>query len=230
MRFIRAAWIDAWRALWSSRVRLLMGVAEKASLGVKRAEDWQIIFNVAPSDVAYGTIHEGRLVGGGEAAALRSELLEDSSPLREGAALPAHMIPLSAGRKTSEKELFGHLFDGVVDKIEIEDPYLFEDRHEHRLAAWLDLPKTQARFLIATTQPEDLERKRQQQAMFARIKARYGQKHSIHVAYRNKRDMHDRNVIVIGEQSARISLPKGLDFIDKDGVVDKDTSVTIVNV
>ena len=224
------SWIDSWRTLWSPRVSLMTRPSEKAVLGVKRDEHWQIILGIAPSDLAHGTVHQGRLVQGEEATMARLHILKDAPRLTAGAALPAHMVPLAAGKKTSEAELFGYLFDGVVNEIEIEDPYLFEDRHERRLKAWFDLPRTQTRFRIATTQPDDIERRRQQQAMFDRIRSHYGKKHDIKVAYRNKRDMHDRNVRIAGERSARISLPKGLDFLDERGIVEKDTSITIVNI
>jgi hypothetical protein len=223
-----ASWIDAWRKVWSGRVKVMEGNVDRATLGLKRDGIWQLVTDASTSDLSHGVLHEGLLIEGEDATRLRSEILKNAESLRLGKGLPAFLIPLEAGSATSEKELFGHLFEDVVEHVTIEDPYLFEARHEARLKSWLELPKTQTRFVIETAQPDEINLRRQQQEMFVRVKAKFGQKHEIKVAFRNKREMHDRNVRIVGQHGSRVSLPKGLDFINERGIVEKSTSITIV--
>jgi hypothetical protein len=223
-----AAWIDAWRAVWSKKVRIKEGPVPEALIATRAASNWRLIRGVTEADLADGLIQQGRMIEGDAAEAYLTALRKASTLLSKGRALPAYLIPLERGQRTSEKELFGYLFEGIVDSMTIEDPYLFEAIHERRLCAWLDLPQTQSRVVVETVRPDAVDKRRLQESMLGRLKAKYGEKHDVVFRFRQKRDMHDRNVTIRGAQSARISLPKGLDFIDEKGVVNVATSVTIV--
>lgn len=224
-------WLDTWRTIWPTNVSVREWTGSDAAIGIKRDNAWQVISGITMLDLGQGLIEKGLLLDGGAALEFRSQLLENTRELKRGQALPAVTIPLNAGVRTSERELVGHMFESVVDHLTIEDPYLYELRHEQRLRAWLDLPRTRTRCIIVTSRPFDKTLHRQQDVMFARIRAAYEKKHDISVKYRPKSEMHDRSVIVDGELgSFKVSLPKGLDFISNEGIVEKDTSVTIVTI
>jgi len=227
----KAIWLDTWRTIWPAGVRLLASSEVGPLVGVKRGGEWKIISASTAAEMDRGRIESGLLHSGDEALKISSDRIGASHELQKGKAFPAQMIPLRAGTKTSEKELVGYLFDDVVEQMTIEDPHLFEPRHEKRLRAWLDLPRTQTRACaIKTCRPDQPGTDKEQNAMFARLAAHYKGKHGLAVRYGSRRDMHDRSVSVTTASGAfKILLPKGLDFIDDSGVVVKDTSVTIVS-
>lgn len=224
-------WLDTWRTVWPKTVRLSQWSGREAVVGVNDGRAWKLVRGVASWELGRGDLEQGILLEDHAAAAYRSTVLRDSRDLGIGSAYAAISLPLLAGTRTDEKELFGHIFDNVTHQLTIADPYLFEPRHEKRLCAWLDLPKTQVRCIIETRRPKEAADFRQQDAMFARLHRRYDGKHKITVRYKPNKEMHDRDVTISGEMgTVRISLPKGLDFISSDGVVEKNTSATIINV
>jgi hypothetical protein len=223
-----AAEMDMWRHRWPSGVTVLALESDKALVGTKRSGEWRIISDINASDLLGGTIFEGRLSDGVSASTLRQHLLTSAKQLKSGEVRNGHIRELARGQQVTERELFGYLFEGVVDELSITDRYLYELRHERRLKAWFDLIRTSARIAIETTQRFDKAEQRNQLAMFDRLKANYAPKLSIKVRYFSDSDMHDRYVVLRGEHSAKIYIPKGLDFIDDGGRIAKDTSVTVV--
>jgi hypothetical protein len=174
-------------------------------------------------------INGGVFLEDATASEMHSSLLASASPLLAGKGLAGASRLLEAGAKASELELFGELFDKVVHELTIEDPHLYEARHERRLKAWLDLPKTAAICVIKTSHPREPDAERQQSAMFSRLKAQYGKKHQLKVQIYPRRDMHDRSVTVVAEDGCTmVSLPGGLDFINDSGIAEKKTSITVM--
>ena len=226
-----AAHLESWRKIWPKRIRVLQRSRSdpQANIGIRRSADLLFLRDLDVSEVLLGVLDRGVLLENEEALRLQRSILSKASDFQAGAGIQGVTVLLPAGTVTSEQKLFGELFEHVVERVRIEDPYLYKPAHEKRLRAWLDLCKTAASFEIRTSWREDLAEKRLQDTMFARLRQLYAPRLRLDVHRQPQKRMHDRTITVEArDQRTLISLPKGLDFIDENGVVEKDTSVTII--
>jgi hypothetical protein len=200
-----------------------------------------IVLNGPATQVAaefpVGTILDGetRLDGieiaeGASAAQSLERLRATSQSLDRGAAQRAESITLRQGELASEADLFGSLFNEVLDNVDIEDRYLYNSAHFVRLRAWLSLIRTHANVRIATVSAGP-ENARNQQELMSKLKAEFGGRLNLRFdrAAHASRQRHDRRIRLSGPSgTTEIDLPYGLSFIGQDGRVAEDTRVYIV--
>jgi hypothetical protein len=137
---------------------------------------------------------------------------------------------LRQGELASEADLFGSLFNEVLDNVDIEDRYLYNSAHFVRLRAWLSLIRTHANVRIATVSAGP-ENARNQQELMSKLKAEFGGRLNLRFdrAAHASRQRHDRRIRLSGPSgTTEIDLPYGLSFIGQDGRVAEDTRVYIV--
>jgi hypothetical protein len=226
--------VGAWRSVWPARIDVrqsdrVLHVTLAAQLDNNA---WTIIQKTGVELLDADTALDGAEVNGG-IKATPGGLVEESAPFKNDARDSAEVIRLSKGQRTSEAELFGVLFtDGFVERLEIEDKYLYEKRHFERLIAWIDLLRNiDCNVQITTARPRNQLEQTLQDELFKNLGKRFAGRQKIRAdrKSREKDVHHDRRVSIV-RQHERIDvvLPYGLDFLDNTGIVAEDTNAFVI--
>jgi hypothetical protein len=223
--------LESFSAIWGSAVEVRMASGQASAVGVCQSGAWQIIMLSSDLPIDGDTLLDfAEAVDSQRANDFVNHLQANSTVMAPGSVRPADMINLHVGQQATERELFGALFERVIDSVKIEDRYLYNDLHYKRLKAWLSLLKTYAKVKIfmAKASPDQLEG---QQRLMSKLKADFRGRLEIEFsrAERTSQLRHDRRVQLDGPGGrTEIDLPYGLSFIGPDNRVVENTRVYIV--
>ncbi len=223
--------LEAYASLFSANVDIRISASEASGVvligpGVAVGAEFPVATTLDDETLLDGV----EIAENEEAMAGLGRLRVGSRSFERDSAHRAEAITLRRGEPASELELFGRLFDDVLDNVDIEDRYLYNRSHYLRLKSWLSLIRTHAEVRIATVSAGP-SNAREQQELMSKLKAEFSGRLRLRFdrASHPSRQRHDRRVRLSGPSgTTEIDLPYGLSFIGPDGRVVDDTRVYIV--